>query len=470
MNSEEFDTLFEAGSACIKAGDFAQARTYFAEAALIDPDHAPTKQLLEKLELLAPAGVPDDDDDVDDDDDARPLFSLDGAVATQPAPTANARPSVAKAAAADDESLKEDISWSDSPTDAPSSTLAPGATIGVLGGETPLGRKVLSALSSSSFAAVSLAPSYTASMAKIFDDAEALLFISASAGGSGGVEPQSMKALLGAIPTTPPMKRLLLLSSIGVERTDKLPFNMGNVFGQLDKVRAMEQELQLAATRVAASSSVVRVGKLTESAGDLCELENGDAFQGEASLAAVASLLVESLGRAEVVNATFSAGPPPGASEAFAGWDDEFTKLQGPEVLRFAFGSSIARDSVVGWLRTWARDLLAPGSGLTSPIEIVDVADGALVRFVKQERGGGGAYADRDAAAAKDDKWASSKDKSDGGLLLVAEAQAKKPDSSRVRVRRAEMGDGAVPKPMSEAAVLEKLGRDLGLLDKARGK
>ena len=35
----------------------------------------------------------------------------------------------------------------------------------------------------------------------------------------------------------------------------------------------------------------------------------------------------------QVVNATFSAGPPPAASDAFAGWDDEFARLLGPEVI-----------------------------------------------------------------------------------------------------------------------------------------
>ena len=33
----------------------------------------------------------------------------------------------------------------------------------------------------------------------------------------------------------------------GVERTDKLPFSLQNVFGQLDKQRAAEQEVQLRA-------------------------------------------------------------------------------------------------------------------------------------------------------------------------------------------------------------------------------
>ena len=58
----------------------------------------------------------------------------------------------------------------------------------------------------------------------------------------------------------------------------------------------------------------------------------------------------------------------------------------------------------------------------------------------------------------------------DGALFIVVEAQAKKAQSARVRVRRAEMGDGVVPKEMSEKTVLERLGTDLSMLDKARGQ
>ena len=61
--SSDFDTLFEAGSACIKAGDFSQARSYFDEAAMIDPDHEPTKAILKKLGQVAPAEEIREDDD-----------------------------------------------------------------------------------------------------------------------------------------------------------------------------------------------------------------------------------------------------------------------------------------------------------------------------------------------------------------------------------------------------------------------
>jgi len=178
------------------------------------------------------------------------------------------------------------------------------------------------------------------------------------------------------------------------------------------------------------------------------------------------SLLQQTLTRAEVVNATFSAGPPP---KSGGEWDDEMTKLVGPEIFRRDFASAVAVDSVLEWLTKWARDLLQPGSGLTTPISVIKVRGGVLLRFLKQ-RGG---YADFDKPETKDDKWAASGSgpagapKGDGALLLVAEATA---SSTRVRVRRAEMGDGAVAKEMSEATVLEKLGRDLALLDKTRGR
>ena len=82
---------------------------------------------------------------------------------------------------------------------------------------------------------------------------------------------------------------------------------------------------------------------------------------------------MQSLSRPEVVNMTFSAGPAQKASDAFSGWDDEFVKLVGPEVFRRGFASTISAESVLEWLHKWARDLLAPDSGLTTPIEVVDV-------------------------------------------------------------------------------------------------
>lgn len=469
--ASDFETLFDAGSECVKRGDFLAARDYFKEACLLDPDHKPTIALLEKLDLLAPPSEELVDEDDDEDEDLEMLTDAELLQAAAPRAEAPAPRLAAKPAA--EMGVKEEMDWDDAPSGAPSSDLPPGSKVAVIGGETPIGRRVLSALASeSSLESTAFGASYSAAAAKAFEDASAVVFVSASAGGSGGVEPSSMKALLRALPTNG-LKRLVLLSSVGVDRTDRLPFNLANVFGQLDKVRAMEQELQLVARRVAASCSVVRVGKLSDAAQPaVCALAPGDAFEGETSSAAVASLLVQSLSSPECVNATFSAGPTLAGSDVTRSWDDELIKLVGPEIFRRPFRNPSSTESVLGWLRKWARALLEPGSGLSSPIDVVDVPGGVLVRFIKQS---GAGYADMDRPETADDKWAAAQGAdrqpptSDGALLLLAEAQPEGA-SARVRVRRAEMGDGAVPKDMSEKAVLEKLGRDLTSLDKARAR
>ena len=56
--------------------------------------------------------------------------------------------------------------------------------------------------------------------------------------------------------------------------------------------------------------------------------------------------------------------------------------------------------------------------------------------------------------------------KPDGALLLTAEEEP----TPRVRVTRAEMDEGVVVKEMSEAAVLERLAKDLDALEKERRK
>ena len=70
-------------------------------------------------------------------------------------------------------------------------------------------------------------------------DADALVLVSAAAGGKGGVEPSELKAWMACVPDG--LMRLVYVSVLGVERVDRLPYSMQNVFGQLDKLRAAEQ-------------------------------------------------------------------------------------------------------------------------------------------------------------------------------------------------------------------------------------
>jgi len=71
---------------------------------------------------------------------------------------------------------------------------------------------------------------------------------------------------------------------------------------------------------------------------------------------------------------------------------------------------------------------------------------------------------------SKDQKWAAAsvvdggRAQTDGAIKIVAETTP----YSRVRVVRSEMEDGAQPKEMSEAALLQKLQRDLDKLETER--
>jgi len=208
------------------------------------------------------------------------------------------------------------------------------------------------------------------------------------------------------------------------------------------------------------------------------ESEVEERLGGSASPAsAAAAVLIGALTRTEAVNASFSIGQssqavPGGLGAAASGdihWDDEFLRLRGPEVYRRPL-SGVSVERAVEWLRLWARDFLKDGQRLTTPVEIENVADGVTLRFLQP--GGVGYDLDFDKEETTEERFAASKAASregraksrgspDGALLVVAEAQP----YPRVRVARAEMGEGVVPKEMSELAVLERLERGLRGLD-----
>jgi hypothetical protein len=120
-----------------------------------------------------------------------------------------------------------------------------------------------------------------AELRKALEGASALIIVSAAAGGKGGVETEQVKALVAAIPDG--LRRVVFLSSHGVERADKLPFSLVNAWGgPLDKLRAAEQEVILRAKGRLPSFSVVRVGKLVDADGaPRAEIASGDALQGD---------------------------------------------------------------------------------------------------------------------------------------------------------------------------------------------
>jgi hypothetical protein len=376
-----------------------------------------------------------------------------------------------------------------------------GGLVVVAGGSTPLGGKLLGALVASGYRVralvpdgkvlsgaspqveqVAYAPFAPTLLGKSLADAAAVVLVTAAAGGAGGIEPEAVPKLVKALDTKS-IRRLVMLSIHGVERTDKLPFNMQNVFGQLDKQRATEQEMILKARQMCPAVTVLRVGKLIPApeaapaapASYRAEIAPGDALGGELTFDTAAAVLSQVLGRPESVNATFSLGAAPPAAAGggisslvgdAAFWDDQWLKLVGPEVYRRPL-SALSPAETVTWLREWARLFLRPGQQLTTPVAVQDVDDGVLLRFLTRASG----YADFDAEESNDvGSWAAAAKtaagKPDGALLLVAEARP----TPRVRVTRAEMEEGVLVKEMSETAVLQKLDRDIAALEAERRK
>lgn len=391
-----------------------------------------------------------------------------------------------------------------------SDVLPAGAFVVIAGATTPLGGQLVRAMGGCGWRlralvpdgtqldtggvdceSVAYAPFAPTALTKSVAGADAVVIVSASSGGKGGIEPEAMPKLVRALDGAS-VRRVVVVSTLGVERTDRMPFSLQNMFGQLDKQRGAEQEVVLRARRDLPCFTVVRVGKLradppappslpdasTRPPAVRLQLQAGDALSGDLDASAAAQLVVASLSRNEAVNASFSIGPLVGGDDTIPApgtaistdaeyWQDQWLKLVGPEVYRRPLTALPAADAAL-WLREWARRFLRPGQQLTTPIAVEDVEDGVLLRFLTRSTG----YADFDAEESADDKWAAAKvgaadlkaGEPDGALLLVAEARP----SPRVRVTRAEMQESTVVKEMSEEAVLTRLERDLAALEEQR--
>ena len=393
-----------------------------------------------------------------------------------------------------DFSAIDEESPSSPPVDlSPPNDLPPGSTIAVAGCTTAAGKALLRSLffadkgwklralvpsggSLGAEATLGIEEASSASLKASLDGASALVLVSTAAGGKGGVENEEVPKYMAALPDS--LRRVVYLSTHGVERTSELPFSLQNAWGgPLDKLRATEQEVTLRAMNRLPSFSIVRVGKLVESsssAGDAagrCALAPGDDLQGDLPVATASAVLLQTLARSESVNASFSAAPLGGANDLSvppdapdeAHWSDEFQKLIGPEIYRRALSPSAASSmgdaELIRWVRTWALMFVQPGSGLTTPVELEELESGVTLRFVQKNPNA--RYAAFDQEETDDEKWAkakastkASKAMPDGALRVNVETEP----YPRVRVARAEMGgEGIVVKEMSEGVILAAL-------------
>lgn len=329
------------------------------------------------------------------------------------------------------------------------------------------------------------------------DGADAIVFVCAGAAESG-VAPTLLAAASRVLPPT--LRRALLVSPRGVDRTFDLAFALRNAMGGLDRQRAAEQAMAAGCERAGATYTVMRAqlergqGATVGASGFRLaptdfRLAPGDALDGAVDASAVSEAALQALRRKEAFGARFSiaaagradaggrAGRPGtrsgGALGRFDGaWDDEFIKLVGPEVGRFA----TARPVPVEWVRAWARRLDAGSAG---------ARDGAVSAFAVYDLpSAASAAAARSVAAALPsgarirflasgvefvgaDEEERVKGDFDGAIDVIVER-------SRVRVVRAEMEpvwrrgtDGSrrqvspLVKVTSEAYLLKRLAEDL---------
>ena len=218
----------------------------------------------------------------------------------------------------------------------------------------------------------------SSSLRSSLEGADALVIVSSgAAGGRGGVSSTVIRAAARVLPPT--LRRVLVISPRGVERTFELGFALRNALGQLDAQRAAEQAIMAAAKGVGAVTTVLRTSITQDTAGggsgggggnigsrnsgsgggrtsgsvsggfsggisgsggggapwSLSALETvggfrlapGDALDGVVGVVVAARAAREALRRTEAEDTCFSLATGDGDS-----WQDEFLRLVGPEI------------------------------------------------------------------------------------------------------------------------------------------
>jgi hypothetical protein len=296
------------------------------------------------------------------------------------------------------------------------------------------------------------------------------------------------KTLVGGIVTNPPTQ-LVVVSSLGTERTNKMPYSMQNLVGggKLDQRRQIEEAVIRTVRNRAAEPpldyTICKFGELKQDAKESFQLQPGDAVDGSVDVDTAVKVLEQAIAcQPAARNATLSvAGKLTAAELAQDVLDDIFLRLDGPELVRIPVETG-DYDQIVTYLSEWAYMLASTGKGLTTPVRaerlgprgtstltVPGVQQQAGVRLLflptatgknyvsakeeaamERDRGGGG-RAKQGAASVVPKKV-----QKEGGVEIVAEV-LKSDGSVRVRAKRCNYADDAVIKELSEETILSRL-------------
>ena len=269
------------------------------------------------------------------------------------------------------------------------------------------------------------------------------------------------------------LRFVVLVSSLGSRRSDEFPWSMKNAFsGVLDKKRSVELGVEQLSKEEGFAYSVLHVGGLSSDANaqDVSivagDEQEGDVYAPSAAEAVVQALMLQPAALNASMSVVGATGPAPSQMQ----WDDQFLRLDGPELWRQGLGAGSAQAAKDFIKNTFAPRFLKPGSGLTTPVEMVEVANGMQLVF-KPSSSSFVSFKEEKAAEKarergedlKDDKPRREKDK-EGGVEVVIEESP----YPRVRALRCNMGEGTVVKEQSEKIIMSALKKDM--TEFAKGK
>lgn len=273
-----------------------------------------------------------------------------------------------------------------------------------------------------------------------------------------------------------PPTQIVAVSTIGTERTDKMPYTMQNLLGgKLDKRRQIEEAVintvKQRATEPSLDYTICKFGELKQSVPDDFGFAAGDALDGATQAQTAATILLQAIAlQPSARNATLSCVGSMPQSNLQEVLDETFLRLEGPELVRFSLPADADAnyDQLVEYVREWAF-MLADTKGLTTPIQIdagqrnealpPGVQKSARVQLLFLPTSTGKNYLSREEEKEREKRGASSKAAAkraamEGGIEIVAEVTVA--SELRVRAKRCNYVDGAVIKELSEETILSR--------------
>jgi hypothetical protein len=321
----------------------------------------------------------------------------------------------------------------------------------------------------------------------------------------------------GSITTVPPTQ-IVLITTIGTTRVDKMPFSFQNMMNgnKLTKRRQMEEYIvryvhQYATQNVGGMDYTIchlgsEIQKDTTTNNVAFQLLPGDTLDGGNGIITIdtaVTVLTQAIALQPYArNATFSCAgklPPPittttaidtsSSSISFL-LDDAFLKLDGPEVLRIEndpqLGTVEQLDVLIEYISEWADLLCTSGKGLTTPVrcEITTSSNGralpsgvsqqasSIIRILFQPTNTGKYYVskddEREMASSNSGDGKSSGSSSpvrninprftkEGGLEFVVEVVPHNNHQQlRIRVKRCNYSHDTIIKELSEQSILSQ--------------